>query len=308
MLAGESVFCLQGEVCQCSVPYLHAGCSYQVRVRAQNSMGWGPLSETLSLTARPGPPMPPSAPRCAKRKADALEMEWDAPASNGGAAVAAYRLEMAGEPPCVLALGPVRLFATIVHAAGWLAFCAPGDVLCLQSMSVACRSCIVLLHSSGYSLHCAHPPCLLLAPCKGQCPRLQELFSAALRSQPFLHGITGCPAAVDGQQERSLTAADPATSRSCFLLPRGMHLMLCCWQCAVVLQAAFGKSSHLCGFELPLSPAYAWQILRCGTQVAHLLLQAALGATLPPCPCPTRAGAAGAMLTGWMQAQSTPSG
>ena len=44
------------------------------------------------------------------------------------------------------------------------------------------------------------------------------------------------------------------------------------------------------------------------THVARLLLQAALGATLPRCPCPTRAGAAGAMLMGWTQAQSTPSG
>ena len=25
----------------------------------------------------------------------------------------------------------------------------------------------MLLHSSSYSLHCAHPPCLLLASCKG---------------------------------------------------------------------------------------------------------------------------------------------
>lgn len=184
----------QGGVCQCSVPYLHAGCSYQVRVRAQNSMGWGPFSETLSLTARPGPPQPPSAPRCAKRKADALEMEWDAPASNGGAAVAAYRLEMAGEPLCMLTgVASLRQYC-MTHAAGWVAFCASDGVWCLQCMSadvpeLQCAAKLAWLQSA---LH-ACPPTIAEAVSQG----MQELYVAAYRRQPFLHGISCCSAAAE---------------------------------------------------------------------------------------------------------------
>ena len=85
---------LQGEALACTLGCLYAGCIYQVRIRAQNTSGWGNYSIASDVRAAAGVPHAPTAPRAVGQSAVAIEVAWDAPQHDGGSVVASYRLEM----------------------------------------------------------------------------------------------------------------------------------------------------------------------------------------------------------------------
>lgn len=97
----EICWALQGTATACTLSCLHAGCIYQVRIRAQNASGWGQHSLPKEVRAAPGVPHAPGPPRAVGQSAVAIEVVWGAPQHDGGSIVTSYRLEMsAGELHC----------------------------------------------------------------------------------------------------------------------------------------------------------------------------------------------------------------
>lgn len=68
-----------------------------MRIRAQNSSGWGQYSIPGDVKAAPGVPHAPTAPKAVGQSAVAVELAWEAPKHDGGSDIASYRLEMSGD-------------------------------------------------------------------------------------------------------------------------------------------------------------------------------------------------------------------
>ncbi len=66
-----------------------------MRVRAQNSAGFGPYSIVADVETAPDVPDPPEQPRTTSRSATGLAIEWAAPDHDGGAQITSYRVEVA---------------------------------------------------------------------------------------------------------------------------------------------------------------------------------------------------------------------
>lgn len=79
---------------------LLAGCTYQVRIRAQNSSGWGQYCLPTEVKSAPGVPHAPGVPRGTSRNPACIDMEWEAPQHDGGTDIASYRLEMLSGKTC----------------------------------------------------------------------------------------------------------------------------------------------------------------------------------------------------------------
>ena len=92
---------LQGPQTTCSFDGLKAGCSYRLRVRAQNSAGPGPYSSAVDFKTASDVPDPPGGPRVAGAAADMLLLEWDHTPHDGGMKLQSYHIEMSrGAIPC----------------------------------------------------------------------------------------------------------------------------------------------------------------------------------------------------------------
>jgi predicted phage tail protein len=98
-----------------TVTGLTNGMRYTFRIRAQNTLGWGPFSTVVNAVPRTVPTEPqwPSA----IRGNASVTLYWGAPASDGGAATDNYRVEYATN-----AGGPWTQFATTAAAP----YTAPG--------------------------------------------------------------------------------------------------------------------------------------------------------------------------------------
>ena len=74
---------------------LLAGSTWYYRVSAINGRGVGPASSVAIATTDATVPGQPRTLRAAGTSPNAIELRWDAPASDGGAAIAGYRIEVA---------------------------------------------------------------------------------------------------------------------------------------------------------------------------------------------------------------------
>ncbi|CAD7698634.1 unnamed protein product [Ostreobium quekettii] len=74
---------------------LKSGCKYQFRVRAGNSCGVGPASDTVTVRTTAAPPGPPEGPTFSQKAATSLRVKWAPPERENGAPVTNYRLEIA---------------------------------------------------------------------------------------------------------------------------------------------------------------------------------------------------------------------
>lgn len=71
--------------------------TYTARVRARNSQGWGPWSETAQFTIRTvGEPSAPTEVNLTVRKSDDLRLTYSAPNDDGGSSVREYRVRLSG--------------------------------------------------------------------------------------------------------------------------------------------------------------------------------------------------------------------
>ena len=74
---------------------LLAGNTWYYRVSAINDRGFGPTSSVANATTDATVPGQPRTLRAAGTSPNAIELNWDAPASDGGAVIAGYRIEVA---------------------------------------------------------------------------------------------------------------------------------------------------------------------------------------------------------------------
>ena len=75
----------------CTVSGLRAGCTYTARIRAADSALW---SEPLHASTAPDTPDEPDAPWMCGSSAEALQLAWQPPVHDGGAALTAYRVQL----------------------------------------------------------------------------------------------------------------------------------------------------------------------------------------------------------------------
>ena len=79
---------------------LFAGCTYQVRIRAENSSGWGQYCMPTEVKSAPGVPHASGVPKGISRSPTSIDLEWACPRHDGGSDVASYRLEMSSGKLC----------------------------------------------------------------------------------------------------------------------------------------------------------------------------------------------------------------
>lgn len=90
---------MQGTAPACTMSCLIAGCVYQVRIRAQNSSGWGQYCLPSEVASAPGVPHAPGVPKGTSSSAVCVHLQWAVPKHDGGSNIASYRLEMSSGKP-----------------------------------------------------------------------------------------------------------------------------------------------------------------------------------------------------------------